>query len=143
MLNRSYTIYGYSNKNAFKTAAAKMRVGNTMNDYYQRALAECRRQSTKPHRDETDFDSTKFILDVHLPKVNRSKNHMYITVKFVINPNVYNTVYRAIQEINSFYNMAKEQLMNLEEFKGTAFGNLPDPSSVRITPESVVIQFRI
>lgn len=146
MLKRSYSISGYNNKNAFKSAATQMRVGKTISDFCQIALVECERQSTKPFKTIWNPESQKFLLDTHLPSVTYKKDYIRITVRFKINPKKrdgYTSVARAMQEISYFADKAKSQLSLVEECKDIPFAKLPDPSRVSIDPENVVFEFRI
>ena len=144
MLRRSYTISGFNNKNAFKTAAAKMRVGKNMSDFYHEAVLECFRQSTKPHKDiiNTHTDHT-FILDILTPKVKHTKKRVKVTVRFITNPN-YNgnmSIEKFIEDNEMIYATAKRQLMNVDEFKGVPFHELPEPTGVSIVSGSIVLTF--
>ena len=146
MLKRSYKVAGYNNKNAFKSAAARMRVGNTISDFYRYAKIECERQSSKPHKVVWTPEKYQFILDVHEPKVYRKKHYMRITVKFKINPTVVEgitPVARAMKDLETFVRKAKEQLYLVEDFKETPFEKLPEPCGLRAVSEEIVFEFRV
>lgn len=145
ILKRSFTVSGYNNKNAFKSAAAKMREGKTISDFCHEAILECERQSTKPHRDLFSANTEKLILDVHLPNVYRKKNYVRITVKFKINPNLEggNSIHEAMRKIESFVDEAKHQLYLVDGFEDIPFADLPNPTGIRINSEDVVIEFKV
>lgn len=145
MVRRSFVVSGYNNKNAFKSAAAKMREGNTISEFQSIALSECMRQSSKPHKEVDKPDTKQFVLDVHLPKVFKSKNHTYIKILFVIdkNPKGTTSVAKAASNADYFIKEAKKRLSQVEELKGMSFDEYPKPYTLRITPGQVVVEFKI
>ena len=145
MVRRSFVVEGYNNKNAFKSAAAKMREGNKIPEFQAVALSECKRQSTKPHNVVEKPKSKQFVLDVHLPKVYKSRNHTYIKILFVIdkNPKGTSSVAKAASNAEYFIKEAKKRLSQVEELKGMPFEDLPKPYTIRIIPGQVVVEFKI
>ena len=144
-LRRSFVVSGYNNKNAFKSAAAKMREGNTINDFCHAALSECMRQSTKPHKEVEKPKGKQFIQDVHLPKVFRNKNYTLVKIIFVTdeNPKGTTSVVKAATNLDYFISEAKKRLLQLEEFESEKFEDLPKPYTIKISCGRVIVEFRI
>ena len=145
VLKRSSIGSGYNNKNAFKSAAAKMHEGKTIRDFCSEAVAECKRQSTKPHKDSRPKNSQKLVLDVHLPNVYRKKKHIRVTIQFDLNPNFKggNSIYEAMRKIEYLTDEAQKRLYLVEELKDTPLSDLPRPSGIRLTPEELVVEFKV
>lgn len=144
-LKRNYVINGNHNKNAFRSAAAKMREGKTISDFCKIADDECKRQSTKPHKNLYAENTQKLILDVYPPKVSRKKKFIRVTVRFKINPKFEgcNSINEAMENIELFINEAKNQLYLVYEFEDIAFADLPNPCGLRIDYENVYIEFKV
>ena len=141
-LHRDYHIYGYSNKNAFKSAAKKMREGQNLSQFYHVALNECEQWSIKTRT--TIQDTHNLILKTLDPLVTEKKSYKIITIRFKINPAYAgkNPVRDAMLRIVALVHTAKEQLYLIDEFKGATSSSLPDPCEIKINTNTITISFK-
>ena len=141
----NFIVYGLSNKNAFKSAAASAQLGCTMEEFYEMAYQECVRMSTKPHQPKSKKKSRRFVLQVCDPKVVHKKHGMRITVKFIINSNYTerDPIEESIQRMNELIAEAKNKLATLDEFKGIPYDQLPNSTGVSISRGSFTVEFQV
>lgn len=133
------------NKDAFKSAAAKMHEGESVVEFFATAYEECGRRSTKPHKEKPKRKKNQFIQYIHAPKVNAGKKDKRISVYFETdkNPNRGESIMVASKNTMFFIKEACKKLLTLKEFEGKEMSDLPAPESVNLYNGHVLVVFRI
>ena len=149
MLRRSYFIAGFNNKNAFKSAASRMREGKNIKHFQKLAIEECDRQSSKPHKGTEPTYDNSFILDIHEPRVSHRKDYDLISVRVVINPDYQSDITESSLEeagvqIKDLIYKAQDLLTkHVPKLKGWSPWEVPNPTEVTLTDDHVLLKFKV
>lgn len=149
MLRRSFFVAGFNNKNAFKSAATRMREGKSIEDFCKMAIEECTRQSTKPHKDSEPVHRSDFIIDIHEPTVVHRKNYDVITIKIITNPDYQSDCTESsleeagVQIKNLIYKTQDILTQHIPFFKGWKPWEVPEPTEVILHEDNVLLKFKV
>ena len=149
MLKRSFFIAGFNNKNAFKSAAARMREGMNIDQYHKFAFEECNRQSSKPHKAIEPTHGNAFILDIHEPRVSRRKGYDLISVRVIINPDYQSDITESsleeagVQIKDLIYKTQDLLTKHVPKLSGWKPWEVPNPTEVTLTNDHVLLKFKV
>lgn len=142
----SFLINGQNNKTAFRSAAAKMKVGDHMERYYELCRIELDHSRSIGEKPMVDEIKHTLISSVLLPEVKKAKDgSTEIKVKFVINPNYEDNdpVEEFVQEMDEIVHHARESLLQLEMFKGRSLDEIPDVSNIQVGNLLIIVFFKV
>ena len=142
----SFLIDGQNNKTAFRSAAAKMKVGDHMERYYELCRIELDHSRSIGEKPMIDEIKHTLISSVLLPEIKKAKDgSTEIKVKFVINPNYEDNdpVEEFVQEMDEIVSHARESLLQLEMFKGCSLDDLPDVSNIQVGNLIIIVFFKV